>query len=439
MAQKLTEVEIEYILDFIKPNLSIPIETAESLVNLHKNKLRKQLVNIELYKEDIEDLKKEIMKCFFKSQTIPGESVGMCAAQSYGEINTQSTLNTFHKAGDTDKTVVTGVARFEELINATKLPKSSSCFLYLKYGNKSIKEIRNTVKDSITELSIDRLCSEVTEIMNKDRDYWYDIYESIYNKKIEFKHCIRLKLKMNVMYEFLLKIEDITKKLKIYDDFHVVHSPHNIGIIDIFIDTSNIQLSDEQLYYITDENKEIIYLQEVVKPNIKNIIVSGIKGIKNIFYLKDKSRPGEWMIETEGSNIPELMSLDFIDTYRSYSNNPWDMLNFFGISSAKSIFYNEFIQLMPTLNTCHAKLLCSKMTITGTIMPLTRFSVKKDTCGPISKASFEESTDNFINAAIYGEEENTKGVSASIICGKRPIIGTGIMDLTLDIDKILSS
>ena len=52
-----------------------------------------------------------------------GESVGVICAQSIGEKQTQTTLNTFHKAGQSEKTMTTGVPRFQELLNATKNPK----------------------------------------------------------------------------------------------------------------------------------------------------------------------------------------------------------------------------------------------------------------------------------------------------------------------------
>jgi DNA-directed RNA polymerase beta' subunit len=43
-----------------------------------------------------------------------------------------------------------------------------------------------------------------------------------------------------------------------------------------------------------------------------------------------------------------------------------------------------------------------------------------------------------MKAGVFGQEEPTKGVSASIICGKRARIGTGLCDLSMDIDKILN-
>ena len=97
MKRVLTDTEIDYILDFLKPNKSIPIESALSIVNNFKLRLINQLKNIQIYPELIDDLKKQIEKNYRDSLITPGESVGIIAAQAIGEKNTQSTLNTFTK------------------------------------------------------------------------------------------------------------------------------------------------------------------------------------------------------------------------------------------------------------------------------------------------------------------------------------------------------
>ena len=94
------------------------------------------------------------------------------------------------------------------------------------------------------------------------------------------------------------------------------------------------------------------------------------------------------------------------------------------------------MSILEGINTCHAKLLVDGMTHGGGISSITRYTLKKDESGPMGKASFEESMDNFLNAAAHGDIEPTKGVSASIVCGKRANIGTGMMELSIDISKL---
>ena len=57
----------------------------------------------------------------------------------------------------------------------------------------------------------------------------------------------------------------------------------------------------------------------------------------------------------------------------------------------------------------------------------------------MGKASFEETMDNFLRAGAYGQKEATKGVSASIICGKRANIGTGVCELMMDVKALPKS
>ena len=91
--RKLTSEEIEFLLDFIKPNEKIPPETANSVVMLSKKRFRKQLVDQILYPEVIPQLKVLLEKNYRESLIDPGTSVGILCAQSIGERQTQNTLN----------------------------------------------------------------------------------------------------------------------------------------------------------------------------------------------------------------------------------------------------------------------------------------------------------------------------------------------------------
>ena len=441
----LSPNEIEYILDFIKPFKNIPQDTANSIVINHKNKLKKQLVIQKLYvdniQSDIDILKSEIKRYYFTSMIEPGKSVGVIAAQSIGERNTQNTLNSFHSCGIVEKTVVTGVPRFEELLNTTHKPKGKCCTVYFTKNNKDVRKLRKMISHHIVEINFQILSTSVMVNMNKKHEQWYDSFASLYDDKfLQYKHCITFTLKKDMMYHFSITMEMIKEVVEEHDDLYCVFSPFEQAQIDIFVDTSRIELS-ENILYITDENKEFIYLDDVVKQelmnnsgNKNNYNLFGIEGIKGIFYVK---KGKEWIIETEGSNFKELLALPFVDATRTSSNNIWDIYETFGIYATKIVLKNEIMELMGGVNECHIKLLVDKMTYTGNITSISRYAMKKDDNGPMSKASFEQTLENFLNAAIYSEKETTKGVSASIICGKRPRIGTGLCDLVMDMEKVL--
>jgi len=91
--RELTPKEIENILDFIKPNKSIPKEASLAIVKNMKQRFRSQLVGQKVYPEVIPQLKILLEKNYKESLIQAGESVGIIAAQSIGEKNTQSSVD----------------------------------------------------------------------------------------------------------------------------------------------------------------------------------------------------------------------------------------------------------------------------------------------------------------------------------------------------------
>ena len=437
----LSEYEINNILSFIKPQIGIPFESAKSISDSNKEDLKKQLKSQLIYPEMILELQKEIEKQYFSSLIQPGESVGVIGAQSIGENQTQTTLNTFHKAGSSEKTVTTGVPRLEELLNATKDQNSSNCIVYMDKKYDSIKKMRDTIGNSVVELTFGKISKSSTIIMNKKDEPWYEDFKIIYGcDEYDYSDCISFKLNNDILFEYKLNMEKIRHiLLEEYSDMRCIFSPDSIGQMDIFVDTENINLPENRLSFITADNASEIYLEEVVQPILNKFVICGINRIEAI-YLKDDIQT----FETDGSNFQKLLGLPFVDSTRTISNNIWEIYNVLGIEATRKFLIEELMMIMEGINKCHIQLLADKMTNGGIISSISRYSMRTAESGPLGKASFEETMDNFLKAAIYGQEEETKGVSSSIICGKRSQIGSGFCELRINVDclpgkvKILS-
>jgi DNA-directed RNA polymerase beta' subunit len=177
-----------------------------------------------------------------------------------------------------------------------------------------------------------------------------------------------------------------------------------------------------------------IYIEDVVIPNLEKLHICGIKGITNMFYTNDKD--GNWYIETEGTNFSDVLAHSDVDFSKAMTNDMWEVYNVLGIEAARQYLIEELASIMSGINPCHSKLLVDKMTYNGIITSISRYAQRGETNGPLSKASFEESFDNLLNAAVYGERECTDGVSASIICGKLGKFGTGLCELKIDVRKL---
>ena len=172
-------------------------------------------------------------------------------------------------------------------------------------------------------------------------------------------------------------------------------------------------------------------------PLLLEYTVAGIEGIKDFFYSKFmKDGKTHWFIETQGSNFLKLMAHPKIITSDLISNNMWDIYTNLGIEAAREFLIQEFKNVVSSdgtyINERHVMLLVDIMTATGTISSISRYGIKREKSGPLAKASFEESLENFLKAGVFGDTEPAKGVSASIMCGKRSSIGTGLCSLIFD-------
>ena len=421
--RKLTTDEIENILSVIPINKGIPHDVALSIQNNQKKGIRKQLLEIMIYPPVIESLKQEIEKQFYKTKIQPGEAVGIITAQSIGERQTQSTLNSFHHAGISMKTTVTGVPRFSELINATKEPKAVSATIYFTHKFEDLNSLRKKINHTLIDLRLENIIMQDYTIHNQEKqDEWKDIYRIIYGGgegNEDYVNFVRFKLNTQILWEYSLTTSYIKRKIEDeYDDIKCVFSPDSLGLLDIYFKDPHIE--------------------EILIPALYQIKISeGISGISSIF---PEKKGGEWIIETDGSNLPMLLSHDLVDSTKTISNNMWEIYNTLGIEAARNFLVEEFAAVVSSdgtyVNDSHIKLLVDIMTFGGSITSISRYGLKKENCGPLAKASFEESLENFTKAGLYGEIERIEGVSASVMLGKITKTGTGICDILVDIQRL---
>jgi DNA-directed RNA polymerase II subunit RPB1 len=116
------------------------------------------------------------------------------------------------------------------------------------------------------------------------------------------------------------------------------------------------------------------------------------------------------------------------------------MYSIFGIEVARFLIQYQLNQLLLesdiNLSPRHLDLLCDKMCQNGDIMSVNRHGIKKENIGPLAKASFEETTDQLLEASLLGAYDNIKGVSSNIMVGQIPTCGTGDSTVLLNEDLL---
>lgn len=456
--------------DYKRP--SIPSEIHDSILDRQKKILYDSLIGKDVYEKILPRLIQELKNKYHQALIYPGESIGILCAQSIGERQTQMTLNTFHAAGMTVQTVITGVPRFLELLNASKDPKLSSSKCYINNDvYKDIHHLKQILSKEIIDIRLNDICTsyEVLENNNQNEKFWYSTFKQFYKtKRSQIKHqtkyFVRYYISREALYRYNIYMFEIVQKIyQQYQDVYCIFSPNYIAILDIYMDLKDVQIPTdteyvedvdddesvvmsknkmdmEKLKFLTNENKDLVYIEEVFIPQLNASKLFGIPNIKD--YLIEKNNHDDtFVVHTQGNNFQMLLTCPYINTQKTVSNNMWNIYEVLGIEATREFLISEFTNIVSSdgtfINGCHIELLVDIMTFSGSIISISRYGMKNDQFGALAKASFEESLDNFLKAGFFSETETTQDVSASIICGKRPNIGTGLCDVLLDIYNLL--
>ena len=441
MKRHLTKSEICDILSGIRIYGKLPEAIKHSTKFNITYQLKKQLEAVEIYPELIPKLKQKISEKYHSSLVQPGEAVGIITAQSIGERQTQMTLNSFHSAGLAIATVVTGVPRFTELLGITKNPKSIIYTLYPRMPIKKVSELRKMTSNDFVNITLEDLVTNTSICEDKDPEIWYEPFCLLYDVDISHKYCLTLRLNKEKLYTYKIDLKMIVDKITDkYGDVQCIYSPNNIAQIDIYIDTSDIDL-EQDVSFINQYNYIQVYIQDVIIPKLYEIRICGIDGTKQIFFQKDKEN--NWFLSADGGQFIDFFNISYIDKYKILSNNVWDIYRLLGIEAARQFLIDEFNNVVSSdgtyINEKHITLLVDIMTNAGELKPVSRYGTTRNNTGIISKASFEESIENFSNAGFFTETEDITGVSSSIMCGREPQTGSGLVEVIPDLDMIEAS
>ena len=121
-------------------------------------------------------------------------------------------------------------------------------------------------------------------------------------------------------------------------------------------------------------------------------------------------------------------SLDFT---KMYTNDIKEIFEVLGIEAARRALMKEIRTVISFdgsyVNHRHLSILCDVMTYKGFLMPITRNGINRIDASPLQKASYEETQEVFMEAAVFGEKDMT---------GQFLPTGTGVFDVYLDTKKL---
>ena len=439
------------------------------------------LLNKRFNKSALVILLETIILSYKRAIVAPGEMVGMIAAQSIGEPTTQMTLNTFHFAGVASKSNVTrGVPRIEEILSLSASIKNPSLTVYLKQDEQTDKDKASTIQYTLehTKLQeivksveicfdpddLNTLISEDKSTMSQYREFENMVDDCLGETKKgeneKSKWVIRMEMDPEVMLEKNITMDDINFTLNntykeeiscVYSDYNSDKLVFRIRMNNILKNTTGKGNKKPKINPL-DQSDQIYILKNFQDQLLEGIVLRGVKHINKVILRKVKDNLVEkggaykkediWVLDTIGTNLLDVLGLDYIDSNRTISNDIVEIFHVLGMEAARQAIYNELAEVLEFdgsyVNAHHMALLCDRMTFSKKMISIFRHGINNDDIGPIAKASFEETPEMFLKAARHAELDTMRGISANVMCGQEGLFGTAAFQVVLDINEMIN-
>ena len=374
-----------------------------------------------------------------------------------------------------------------ELIQLTKNPKTTSLVIHvdpkIENDKKEVEKIMSYIqltlikdivrrtfvyydpkREKLTQSNgkILKTYEKMAEILGKTnwcKDETVDKFPFVLHLDIDRREMLNRNLSMEEIHFAIIKVLEGSGIDCLYTDDN-----EDPLLFRIEINKNDVKKNDKKFFTQAEklgnsEYDNIMYIQNVEKKIMEKIALRGLANIKNAYLREQKgvgvfekdpvasgeympeetdklSRKSRWVIDTEGTNLLQVLALDYIDATRTISNDIHEVYDILGLECARTVLINEIINVMAMenmfLNQRHVEILVDTMTNKGRLIAIDRHGMKKSAVGPLARASFEESDEHLYRAAVFAENDNMAGVSANIMVGQVPPCGTGVPKVMFD-------
>jgi len=340
----------------------------------------------------IKKVLEKVYEEYENSSVDPGESVGLVSAESIGEPGTQMTLNTFHFAGVAEMNVTLGLPRIIEILDGRKVPKTPMTEIFLKKPYNQGKDIRK-IAMLVKETKLDEVISEIL----------INIVDSSIEVKIDQERAKSIGV-TNATIQKAVSKEIKGFKIKEKEGAFILKSSKEKGLNEIY----------------------------KAKEKIKGVFLKGVKGITQVLPIK---RAEEFVIIAAGSNLSEILKLDFVDTSRTTTNDIHEIVKVLGIEAARAAIIDEVFKVIESqglnVDIRHIMLASDTMTVNGVVKGITRYGVVSEKASVLARASFETPVKHIVNASLIGEKDNLNSVVENVMVNQPVPVGTGLPGLRI--------
>ena len=327
-------------------------------------------------KTHLRRITKNIRKWLMRSLEEPGTAVGPIGAQSIGEPCTQMTLNTFHYAGVAAKNVTLGVPRFKELIDTSTRIKTPMATVRLANNMGAYEHLVDGIGKSFEHLVLDQVVNRVTimddpdittSTIRADREM-IQIHRMMWNglqfsaDTVYSRFVIRFSVSREKCLGNVITIRDVAQAMTIYYGDHAEIIASEVNNLDWTVRVRPINIHKKfSAAHSHASAEERIVLERMAVMHTKHhllhkIFVKGISGIDRAFVRKETQhvvqpdgsciKQSEYVIDTAGTNLCTLMSIEGVDSTRVMSNDIHEIYKTLGLEAARSVLYKEMTAVL---------------------------------------------------------------------------------------------
>jgi len=353
------------------------------------------LLDSKLSKEGVEIVCKKGLTLYNKAKVEPGQAVGIITAQSIGEPGTQMTLRTFHFAGIKERNVTLGLPRLIELVDARKKPVTPTMDIYLDEESKKSREKAIDVARNVLQTKVSALIS------NSETDYNSEIKLIVSPNRLKERGCTIGEIEAALQSNKKFKIETTG-------------------------DLMTLKLVEES------DAPTVI----AIRNKVLNTTVKGVPEIERVTLVQ---KDDEWVIQTTGSNIAKVLEVNGIDKQNVRTNNVFEIAGTLGIEAARNALINELNNTLEDqgleVDNRYIMLVSDLMCSRGYMQQIGRHGIAGTKDSVLARAAFEITVPTIAHAALGGEVEQLKGITENVIVGSNIPIGSGTVDLYMQVSK----
>jgi len=163
------------------------------------------------------------------------------------------------------------------------------------------------------------------------------------------------------------------------------------------------------------------------------VLKTTVRGVPDIHRLTLKEENGEWLIQTTGSNLADILSVKGVDRNNIRTNNVFEISTVLGLEAARNALINELKATLENLglevDVRYLMLVADLMCHKGHLQQIGRHGIAGTKDSVLARAAFEITVPTIANAAKLGVIEELKGITENVIVGSQIPIGSGTVDI----------